>query len=120
MSSLSYHFVVALLLFASAGLASNSFKEFSADYDIGGATLIDAPESEPSNTHIYLRIRGDAAKDMYNIIESAAVRDACLDDGTLTKRAKNIQCEFDPKHDAYACYFSIDVNSNAIGHGAVC
>jgi len=109
-----------LLLFVAASVVAAPFKEFSAEYGVGGATLVDAPASEPTDTHIYLNINGDAARDMYNIIDSAAVHNACLDDGTLTKRAGNIQCDFDPAHGAYRCYFSIDVNANTIGLGAVC
>lgn len=114
------HYLLASLLFSSACLASDPFKDLSAEYDIGGATVIDAPAAEPGNTHIYLRIKDDAAKDMYDIIESSPVRNACLDDGTLTKRAKNIQCDFNPQQNSYVCYFSIDVNSNVIGIGEVC
>ncbi len=112
--------LIASLLLFSLYVVADSYKDLSAEYYIGGATMLDSPESEPPDTHIYFRIEGDAARDIYKIMASKPIRNSCIDDGTLTKWAKNIQCDFNPMNSTYTCYFSVDVNSNAIGLGAVC
>jgi len=109
-----------ILCSQATAFSGDLYKDFPGQYDIGGKTILDASEGEPRNTHIYFRIMGDAAKEMYSIIESEAVYDICIDDGTMTKSAGNIKCDFTPKENSYICYFGVGINENSIDLGAVC
>ncbi len=82
--------------------------------------MVDPPDDEPDDTHIYLWITGQAARDIYVMIDSEATQEPCLDDGTLSKQSGNIQCDFDPGKDHYRCYLSIEVSTNKVGPGVVC
>ncbi len=112
--------LIFLFVVSGSGFAADSHRDLSGKFGIGGETIIDPPQNEPKNTHIYFSITGEAAKEMIFMIKSNAVRDICLDDGTVTKFAKNIQCQFDPDRNRYACYFSVGVYSNEIGPGIAC
>lgn len=112
--------LIVMLSLSFASFASDPYKNFPGQYTISGKTVLDSPAGEPQNTHIYFRIMGDAAKEMYSMVDAKPERDICLDDGTLTKSAESIKCDFNPKDSSYICYFSVGVQENSIGLGVVC
>ncbi len=98
----------------------NDIKGLDGTYYISGKTIIDAPKDESKNTHMFFQINGDAAMDLYKMIEKEAIYDPCLDDGSHTKFAGKMQCTESKDKEVYQCYFSIGVNTQDIGAGIVC
>ena len=92
----------------------------TGSYLIGGRTLVDAPPDEPKNTHLYLVLEGTAARDTYRAMSAHARRDACLDDGSLTKTIGAMQCTALAKTKGYRCAFSVNVADQKIEGGSTC
>src|SRR5438093_11624035 len=82
----------AVLTVASQVHAQQSPQRLSGTYAIGGRTLVDPPGGEARNSHLHIVLEGSAARDLYRAMNARAVRDACLDDGSLTKSAGAMQC----------------------------
>ena len=59
---------------------------------IGGKTLLDAPNSEPKNSHVYIYFGGDAARETYNAMIEPPVEDECLSDGSEIKVNAGMSC----------------------------
>ena len=59
---------------------------------IAGKTLLDAPSSEPKNSHVYIYFGGDAARETYNAMIESPVEDECLGDGSETKVNAGMSC----------------------------
>lgn len=88
-------------------------------YWIDGKVLIDAPDGQKNDTHMYFRLEGKAAEDLYNLIESEPKWDECGVDH-WEKRNDKLSCEFYEKEKAYYCYFSIDIHSEELFYGPPC
>ncbi len=114
---------ICVALFA-ASLLSNTHAQqparLTGSYWIGGRTLVDAPPDEPKNTHLYLVLEGAAARDTYRAMGARARRDACLDDGSLTKTVGAMQCTELAKTKAYRCLFSVNIVDQKIDAGNTC
>lgn len=110
--------MLLLMLLVGLGQASE-YESFPAEYRIAGSLLVDG-EHKPQNTHIYFRIQGQAAKDLYTTILGEPIENPCLDDGTLTKSSGNIQCNHNESSQQYDCYFGLGIQDNKTVPGAVC
>src|SRR6478735_3662575 len=75
---------IAALLFAAPASAAD-YKPLQGTYMVGGATLIDPPESEPQDTHFYVDVEGNAARDLYKALKGKAESSVCGEPGDLTK-----------------------------------
>jgi hypothetical protein len=60
------------------------------------------------------------ARDLYQKLKATPRRDACLDDGSMTKRAGDVQCTATVKPKGHVCTFAIDLVQHKLAAGAVC
>ncbi len=88
-------------------------------YWVDGQILIDAPENQANDTHIYFRLDGDAAKDLYRLIDAEPEWDKCGTDH-WEKRKEKIVCEFYEEEEEYCCYFSINIDDETVWYGPPC
>jgi len=112
-------FLVLLLFFSIPVFADDPFKELSGQFYISGKSVSDAPNNENKDTHIYIRLNGEAAKKMYNMIKSEPIINRCAVNH-LSKFSGNIQCDYFEKTKMYSCQFSVDVKNSQIGLGSSC
>ncbi len=89
-------------------------------YAFTGKTLVDPPPSERPDTHFVVTLDGAAARDLYQKLKATPRRDACLDDGSMTKRAGDVQCTATVKPKGHVCTFAIDLVQHKLAAGAVC
>jgi hypothetical protein len=85
-----------------------------------GATIVDAPPGEPRDTHLVLMLDGAAARELYDRLGTTPVRDACLDDGSLTRQRNALRCTRHPEPGRYTCDFAIDARSGRLATGQAC
>ncbi|GGY78166.1 hypothetical protein GCM10011613_23450 [Cellvibrio zantedeschiae] len=75
---------------------------------------------KPLNPNMRIHLTGTAAEDLYKKLQVKGVRDVCLDDGTITKQAQNIQCSVSSNGTTYSCWFGIDLKTQKIKNGIIC
>lgn len=85
-----------------------------------GATIVDPPPDESRNTHAAFLVRGAAAAALYAALPGPPVRDLCLDDGSLRKRAGNLTCVELAASAGYECDFAVNLATQAVEPGRVC
>lgn len=112
--------VFFVLLALQGSVLAGDYKSLSGRFAIGGKTLYDPPKGEPQNTHIYFVLTGEAARDLFRSMDVRAVRDACMSDGSLTKRLKELQCTRAVDGKSHTCWFGIDLKKQQITNGMVC
>jgi hypothetical protein len=110
--------LVLILLHVSAFAAD--YKPLMGEYTKGGKTFYDPPEEESKDTHIYFVLTGATAKDLFNSMKVPAMRDVCMNDGSLTKLVKEMQCTQSLGGKQYRCWFGIDIKNQHITGGVVC
>ena len=114
--ALTLTFVIAVATTVNAG----EYRPLQGSFMVGGATLIDPPADEPSNTHYYLFLTGDSAKSLYEAMNVTAIHDECRDDGSLIKVIDNMQCLVSVDQADYQCTFGIDLDKQTIKSGSGC
>jgi len=112
-------FLVFFLFFSIACFADDPFKELNGQFHISGKSVNDAPRNESKDTHMYIRLNGEAAKKMYKMIKSEPIINRCAVNH-LSKFSGNIQCDYFEKTEKYSCQFSVDVKNSKIGLGGSC
>jgi hypothetical protein len=112
--------IVAGLVLVSSFAVAAVYNQLSGTYRIGGKTFYDPPANEPQNTHLYIQLTGDAAKELYQTMQVKPKPEVCGDEGTLTKVVGNMQCTRDADTKSYRCWFGIDVKNQKIVNGVVC
>ena len=75
---------------------------------------------KPLNPNMRIHLTGVSAEDLYKKLQVKGVRDACLDDGTITKQAENIQCSVSSNGKVYECWFAIDLKTQKVKNGITC
>jgi len=118
--SVSLGAAFTILVMASPLSAEERSQRLAGTYALGGRTLIDPPAGEARNTHLYIVLEGSSARDVYRAMNADAVRDACLDDGSLTKSVGAMQCTEAATTKRYSCAFAIDIAGQKIEGGAAC
>lgn len=118
--------ILFALLAGSSGTAESataakaaSPQPLSGDYQLGPATLVDAPPDEPRDAVLRLHLTGRSAADLYRALPGKASRDECLDDGSLSKTQGEILCMRSPKG-AHECWVGIDLKHKRLAHAFVC
>jgi hypothetical protein len=101
-------------------MALEPANRLSGTYAFGGRTLVDPPPGEPRNTHLYVVLEGSAARELYRRMNARAVRDECLDDGSLAKTVGRMQCTQLAHAKGYTCAFSLNLAEQKIEGGVVC
>ena len=111
--------IAALMLTAAAAFAAD-YQPLKGSYKIGGTTLIDPPESEPQDTHFYLDLEGNTARDLYKAIKAKAEAGICGEPGDLTKRSGGVQCTMVKGGKEYHCAFGVELRTQHVVPGVVC
>ena len=109
----------ATLVFAAAAPASD-YKLLQGSYMVGGATLIDPPETEAQDTHFYVDLEGNAARDLYKALKAKAEAGVCGEPGDLTKRSGGVQCTMAKGGKEYHCAFGVELRTQNVVPGVVC
>jgi hypothetical protein len=99
--------------------AADTPQPLAGYYWLGGASVTDPPADEARNTHFYLRLDGDAARDLYLAMPESPQPDACLDDGSMTKQSSALSCTQTPEQ-TYVCSFAVDLRDHRLRPGSVC
>jgi hypothetical protein len=107
-------------LAAGAAVAAADYQPLRGSYRVGGATLYDPPENEPQDTHLYLDLEGNAARELYRAMKAKAVDGACGEPGDLTKRQGGVQCTMLAGAREYHCAFGIEIGTQKVVGGVVC
>jgi len=110
---------LATLVFAAAAPASD-YKPLQGSYMVGGATLIDPPETEAQDTHFYVDLEGNAARDLYKALKAKAEAGVCGEPGDLTKRSGGVQCTMAKGGKEYHCAFGVELKTQHVVSGVVC
>jgi hypothetical protein len=110
--------VAALVVAASASAAD--YQPLKGSYKVGGPTLIDPPASEPQDTHFYLDLEGNAARDLYKALNAKAEPGVCGEPGDLTKRSGGVQCTMVKGGREYHCAFGVELRTPHVVSGVVC
>lgn len=112
------------LLFAlcilSAWATAGEYKPLKGSYSIGGKTFYDPPAEETKKTHVYFALEGKTARDVYESMDTKAVRDECAGDSSMTKRIEEMQCTRSSGGKEYRCWFGIDLKNQKVVGGVVC
>lgn len=97
-------------------------KQLSGRYHIGGKTLAGGPDNEPQDTHYYINLEGESAKDLYKAMRVKPKFDFCT--SAMQKRQGGISCiEMDLEENGdkdYECWFGIEINKQKITDGVIC
>jgi hypothetical protein len=101
-------------------LHAADYRPLAGSYAIGGATLIDPPQSEPQDTHFYVDLEGAAARDLYKALKARAVDGVCGEPGDLTKRQGGVQCTMVKGGKEYHCAFGVELGTQRVVAGVVC
>jgi hypothetical protein len=110
--------VVALAV--AAGVDLRDARRLAGTYHWRGSTIVDPPPGEARDTHLVLALEGSAARELYDRLGTAPVRDACLDDGSLTRQRNALRCTRHPEPGRYTCDFAIDARSGRLAAGQAC
>jgi hypothetical protein len=110
--------VVAIVLCASAFAAD--YQPLQGTYKVGGKTLYDPPESEAQDTHFYVDLEGNAARDLYKAMKAKAQDGVCGELGDLTKRSGGVQCTMVKGGKEYHCAFGVELQTQRVVSGVVC
>ena len=108
------------LAFAAAAHAASLPQPLTGHYAFTGKTLVDPPPSEPQDTRFVVTLDGATARDLYQKLKATPRRDACLDDGSMTKRAGDVQCAATVKPKGHVCTFAIDLAQRKLSSGVIC
>ncbi len=113
--------VAATLLAPSARAAGDMQNpdRLRGELFIAGATLVDPPDGERTDTHAYLTIAGDAARRLYATMPAAAIQDLCTP-GRRLKRAGHVTCSVGARPGDARCDFAINLGDGSLAPGSVC
>jgi hypothetical protein len=110
--------IVTLVFTASACAAD--YQPLKGAYKIGGTTIYDPPVAEPQDTHLYLDLEGNSARDLYRAMKAKPEAGLCAERHDLTKRAGGIQCTMVKGGKEYHCAFGVELRTQRIVPGVVC
>ena len=111
---------IVALVFTAASANAGDYQPLKGSFKVGGATLIDPPESEPQDTHFYLDLEGNAARELYKALKAKAEAGVCGEPGDLTKRSGGVQCTMVKGGKEYHCAFGVELRTQRMVPGVVC
>jgi hypothetical protein len=108
-------FVIATAVLAStlcvAASNDRSPKPLSGVYAISPNDPYPEPET-PLDSHFWVNLKGDAAKDLYDAMKVAPRFDGCA--AALQKKIGGMECTFDEPRNFYQCHFAIHIATQKI------
>jgi len=107
-------------LTVSISVSAADYRPLKGSYKVGGQTLFDPPESEPQDTHFYLDLEGNAARDLYKAMKAKSQSGECGEPGDLTKRQGGVQCTMVKGGKEYHCAFGVELRTQHVVSGVVC
>jgi|SRR6516165_5968564 hypothetical protein len=110
--------IVSLVLAAPAFAAD--YQPLQGTYKVGGKTLYDPPESEAQDTHFYVDLEGNAARDLYKAMKAKAEDGVCGEPGDRTKRSGGVQCTMVKGGKEYHCAFGVELRTQRVVSGVAC
>lgn len=111
--------VVMLSLVGVVSASSFVTKKLDGTYAVYENSPIDPDPREGLNTHMYFYLAGEAAESLFHAMKENAVRDECVDDGSLSKLSQDIVCTQSPDM-TYECSFSVNIVEHKLSFGRVC
>ena len=117
---MKYHLILLASLVLAGGAVAVEYRKLAGSYSFSGANFYDPPAGEAQDTHIFLEIDGQAAKDLFAKMKVKPLLAECGDPGTQTKRIKDMQCTRSANAKEYRCWFGIDIANQKIVNGVVC
>ena len=114
-SSISQALLVAatLLVLVSSGRALEPV-QLSGEYQLAGR-LEHNGSPTPGKSHLYISLKNDAAKTLYESLDGKPAEDACT--GYRVKSQGNVGCYEIAPNEQYFCSFSVNLESNAVEAG---
>lgn len=109
--------MVWLLLLSPAALAAD-WKGIEGSYAVTPEHYLDPAEGEIKDSHYRIRLRGEAARDLYNAMKSKPAPDECT--GGTAKTQGEMRCIFHAQEKSYECDFSINISEQKIEYGVAC
>ena len=109
-------FMASIALFSNAAYTVES-APLEGSFFVSPKGYID-PSPNDKNTHYRISLKGQSAKELYDLMESKVEIDHCT--GALSKRVGAMQCYFFKNKRNYECHFSIDVKNQKIEYGLAC
>jgi hypothetical protein len=120
MCTLRWISMAAALLGAATIPAFPTTQALTGTFAIAGATANDPPPDEAQDTHLYLFLDGEAARQLYTAMKVEAETDVCLDDGSLSKRIGSTACIQHVGNEDYECTLGIAIATQRIDAGGGC
>lgn len=112
--------VCAAITWPRMAIAAEDYRPLDGQYRIWGKTLVDPPAGEPKDTHLYLYLKGGAAKELFESMHVGTKRDECRNDGSLTKIIGNTQCTSSSNGKVFECWLGLDIKNQRMALGVVC
>lgn len=120
--------VIAVCITASGALfLSTHLPVFAAELPtgirgellVGGATLVDPPPEQRTDTHAYFTIQGASARRVYHLLRAKPEKDLCIP-GQVRKALGNVSCSARLKAGNYQCDFALDLTRGTLAQGPPC
>jgi hypothetical protein len=89
-------------------------------YFLAGKTLVDPPPGESRDSHLYMELTGNGARDLYARMKTRPMEDPCGNRGDTLKTLGAIQCGRDARGKDYRCWLGIDMAGQRVVNGRVC
>ena len=112
--------LATIALVTGTPVSAAEYQPLNGSYAVAGKTLIDAPASEPQDSHFYVDLEGDAARDLYAALKAKPQAGICGAAGDLTKRAGGVQCTQVKGGKEFHCAFGIELRTQQVVPGVVC
>ena len=110
-------FVAAIALICSNAAHANESTPLEGSFFVSPKSYID-PLPKEKNTHYRINLKGESAKQLYDLMDSKIEIDHCT--GAKSKTVGAMQCLFFKNNRGYECHFSIDVKNQKIEFGLAC
>jgi hypothetical protein len=105
--------VITLLLLVSSGNALEPV-QLSGEYQLGGRLEHNGSPTS-GKSHLYISLKNDAAKSLYESLDGEPAEDPCT--GYRAKAQGNVGCYEITPNKEYFCSFSVNLERNAVEAG---
>lgn len=109
-------FITTVAFFSTAGHTVES-APLEGTFFVSPESYID-PSPNEKNTHYRISLKGQSAKELYDLMDSEIQLDQCT--GVESKTVGAMQCFLFKNKRGYECHFSIDVKNQKIEYGLAC